>query len=116
MNQDVLVTLLLCIILALLVFSVFVSLYSTSIRKNGRKKIVEINLEVRQYVIQNIAPAIKGNTITLAGAGKKLRFLIEDKDNPGYRVGQPISVAMTSDGPRLLSPEAQQSHIMYQSR
>lgn len=102
-------------LLCVLMLVVFLSLYSSSLKKNGRKKIIEVNLEVQTYYIRSIDPAIKGKKITLTGDGVRLRFIVDDDYNPGYRVGQRVMVAMTENGPRLLNDTASQSHILYQT-
>lgn len=102
-------------ILYIFVIIIFLSLYSSSFKKNGRRRVVEVNLRVTPYFIHSIQPAIKGDRITLTGQGPKLRFVVDDSENPGYQIGQQVMVAVTEDGPRLLSTSAQQSHYLYQT-
>lgn len=110
-------TLILLGVLVVLILITFMSMYSTSMKKTGRKKIVAVNLEVDNCVIHSVKPAIRGTSITIVNpAGKKLRFLIDDTDNPGYRVGQTVQLAYTESGPRLLKNRAQDSHILFQTR
>lgn len=108
------VLILLMIVLAMFIFIIFLSLYSSSYKRTGRKKIVEVNLDVRPYFIHSVEPVLKGKRITLTGPGRKLRFIVDDNENPGYRVGQKVMVAMTDEGPKLLKSSAQQSHILFQ--
>lgn len=114
MSQDMGLMMLLTAILYIFVIITFLSLYTSSFKKNGRRRIVEVNLKVQPYFIHKIEPAIKGMTVTLTGPGRKLRFLVDNNENPGYHKGQQVMVALTDEGPKLLSANAQQSHYLYQ--
>lgn len=117
MDTGLMIVIILAAVLMLIIMVMFMSLYNSGIKTNGHKKLVEVNLEVEECTIRSISPAISGTTVVIINStGQKLRFLVDDADNPGYRIGQKIQVAHTPGGLRLLKASAQENHYLYQVR